>query len=528
MSQSVSQISPEEVVFRTNSDSKSIILVFPHKLVYASEGSWGGYIIKTRELLGIENPEQIDPAVLSITVTNMINQARAFFVEPNTVKSCSGIDSCDEEIKQLVKRAIQPLPEEVREKLLGGGFGSYYRLYEYNYVEVDIRVKKIHQHYVVLDFAPKQNPLRVKANALRIEVHTGRGTSELVKSWKFKYPENPYVQRNIYAHDRWVYYKYVVEAPRELIPSVAPATTTPTTQTTPPATTTTTTTTSTTREAIAIRGFLVLSQLPSKALLDAHLPELFKGIKIGSKQVKLVMGYFYNKLGTLSRKFYTEILPRYAIDAGFGYIVPVDKAPLFLREVDELKEEYSVYEKQLKDFLLHGIIPPELEANKRVKLYREYLDIVIEYLREHGSEHVFREKVEKLDITSRVRISLLPFTIDYSIIHEYIDEKVRERVEREIREVSSEIIEATRKHIEEKVKTLLEKVERMGIEKLTSERVKQEIEDIIKDAEKLGINTEPLRKLLVAIENPVEFAKVAMELKASSERVKALIKSLEG
>ena len=522
MSQSVSQISPEEVVFRTNSDSKSIILVFPHKSVYASEGSYGGYIIKTRELLGIENPEQIDPGVLSITVTNMISQARAFFVEPKTVESCSRIDSCNEELKQLVKRAVQPLPEDVREKLLSGGVG---RLYEYNYVEVDIRVKKIHQHYVVFDFAPKPNALRVKAKALRIEVHTGRGTSELVKSWKFKYPENSYVQRNIYAHDRWLYYKYVVEAPRELIPSVAPATTTPTAQTTPPATTTTTTST---REAIAIRGFLVLSRLPSKALLDAHLPELFNGIKIGRKQVKLVMGYFYNKLGTLSRKFYTEILPRYAIDAGFGYIVPVDKAPLFLREVDELKEEYSVYEKQLKDFLLHGIIPPELEANKRVKLFREYLDIVTEYLREHGSEHVFREKVEKLDITSRVRISLLPFTIDYSIIQEYIDEKVRERVEREIREVSNEIIEAARKHIEEKLKTLLEKVERMGIEKLTSERLKQEIEDIIRDAEKLGISTEPLRKLLVAIENPVEFAKAAMELKASSERVKALIKSLEG
>jgi len=280
---------------------------------------------------------------------------------------------------------------------------------------------------------------------------------------------------------------------------------------------------------VAIKGFLVVSKLPSKALLDANLPEIFKDIKIGTKQIKLVMGYFYNKLGTLSRKFYCQILPNYAVDAGFGYIVPKERVPAFLRDVDLFKREYEDFEQQLKDFLLHGKVPPEVEANKRAKVHREYLNIVTEYLREHGVEKRVKERIESLKIANRVRVNLLPFSIDYSIIQDFVDEKIRERVSREIKEIATEITESARRRIEEKVRAILERVEKLGAERLTQQNIdvlKAELEGIIKEAEEFGISTEPLRRLSTALENPEEFAKAAMEVKASSERLKALIKSM--
>ena len=281
------------------------------------------------------------------------------------------------------------------------------------------------------------------------------------------------------------------------------------------------------RKAIAIKGFLVISKLPSKSLLDAHLPEIFKDVKIGKKNIKLVMGYFYNKLGSLRRKFYTYILPDYAIDAGFGYIIPRDKVPKFLREVDALKREYEVFEKQLKEFLLKGEIPPEILENKRAKIYKEYLDIVMEYLKKHGAEEDVRRKIESLSIAGRVRINLLPFSIDHSIIEEYVDERVRARVREEVERLTREAVEAARKRIEARVSAILEKLEKYGRQKLTESTIKllkSEISDIRKEAAEFGIDVGVLDVLEEALEKPKELAKKVAEVKASSERVKALLK----
>ena len=496
-------ITPENIVFRTNSDSKSIVIITSNDIYYAFEGMYGGFIVKPP----ISEEE--------------LRSAKAFFVEPEVREA-----SLDE-VMDAVSRYLNALPDEVKKDFIEYG---HVEIIRYRFVEVNVEIKKSNERYMVVDFEPRPKGLKVEAEAVRIYIHFS-GTRrhpmstrvfKIVKEWRLKYPENDVLQKYVYAEkydvrSGRIYFKIVTKAPRELVPisAVAPATTK--------------TTTKKEIRPVAIKGFLVISRLPSKALLDANLPEIFKDVKIGTKQIKLVMGYFYNKLGTLSRKFYTQILPEHAVNAGFGYIVPKERVSAFLRDVDLLKKEYEEFEQQLKDFLLYGRVPPEVRANKRAKIYEEYLDIVMEYLKRHGAEENVREKIEGLKIADRVRVNLLPFSIDYSIVEEFVDEQVRERVNREIEKLSSEITEAARKRIEEKVKRILERVEKLGVEKLTEKNVealKRELDVIIREAEEFGIDSAPLRKLSVALENPEDIAKTAMEVRASSERLKALIKSM--
>ena len=508
-------LSPEEVVFKTNSDKKSIIFVFHDRIVYASEGAYGGFILKPK-VFGLKEFSGDD-------VQQLIGSARAFYVVPERQE----LEDLGE-YAEIVQQYLNALPEKIRKE-----FEEYAKkeLIVYKYVEVDAKIGKYKPSYVVLEFNPKPKGLKLVGKALRLYIHfqgsrkypESTTASRIVKDWKLEFSDNEILQKHVYAENytgyrergSTIYLKIVLEAPRELVPTtVAP---------------TTTKESKTEVRPVAIRGFLVISRLPSKALLDASLPEIFKDIKIGKKEIKLTMGYFYNKLGTLSRKFYTNILPAHAVNAGFGYIVPKEKVPSFLRDVDVLKKEYEEFEEQLKEFLLHGKVPPEVQENKRAKIYKEYLSIIMEYLRKHGMEKIVRERIENLRIADRVRISLLPFSIDYSIVEEFVDEKVKKRVNMEIERLSSEIVEAARKRIEERVAGILERIEKLTIKKLTkegAESLRAEIEDIIKEAEEFGIDTRPLRMLSNVLESPKEFARKAMEVKASSGRLKALIKSM--
>jgi len=518
MSNSQTQVlTPEEVVFRTNSDENSIVLIFNDKIVYAFPGTYGGYVIRG-EHLGIESPENVDMN----TIQNILSNTRAFFVEPKKIaESYERLEFIFENIEklssnekyrpileqlELIKREMAKLPEEVATTFHKLG---YIEVYEYTYVEVTISVKKITKRSIVIDVNPKPYGLKVTAKAIRIICKfacRGCGT-EKVRNWKLKYPENEYVQRYIYdIDDRIIAWKIIVDAPSVLVPAVAPATPSTSTQQITP---------------VLVNGFLVISSLPSKALLDAHLPEIFKDIKIGRKEIKLVMGYFYNKLGSLSRKFYSSILPAYAIDAGFGYIVPKSQVDRFLQEVELLKKEYMEYERQLKDFLLKGIIPEGLD--KRCKVDKKYFDIVMEYLKQHGKDEEVRKRIESLDIVGRVKINLLPFAIDMRILYEFADERVRQRLEQELQEFRSGIYSAFKEKVKEIVQDLQRKLEKVVLPEVRMgmvRRAREEVEVIEKMARELGIEVRELEALkeLLTPERVEELA-----VKTAEGRLRALV-----
>jgi hypothetical protein len=280
------------------------------------------------------------------------------------------------------------------------------------------------------------------------------------------------------------------------------------------------------KERVVVRGFLVVSSLPSKSLLDTHLPEIFRDIKVGHKEIKLVTGYFYNKLGSLSRKFYDEILAEYAVDAGFGYIVPFDKAPEFLAEIDKLKKEYEVYEKQLKEFLLYGKVPEDLSKRKRAKFDVEYVKLVKEYLatvKQGFTEEEWKIRVESINIADRVKINLIPFSLDYSIIEEYIDKEARERIEHEIESIKSDIAQSVKRTIAEKARELINRAIKLAETQFRREsldRIRAEIAELDRRAREFGVEIKELGDLVEMLRED-KLKEIAVE--ATSGRLRALL-----
>jgi len=287
-----------------------------------------------------------------------------------------------------------------------------------------------------------------------------------------------------------------------------------------------------TPQVVVVKGFLVISRLPSKSLLDATLPEIFKNVKIGKKDIKLATGYFYNRLSTLSRKFYTEVLPRYAIDVGFGYIVPKENVPKFLRAVDELKKEYAKFEQQLKKFLLTGEVPLEVKANKKAKVDPEYLKIVKEYLQKIGAWEKAKQKIMNLNIVERVQITLLPFAIDMSILEEYIDEKVRKRIEKELYELRKQMIAAVERQLRKKLQTIIKNLELFAEQKYISmimlRELKRTLEETERIAKEFNVRLPELDTLKEMLSMPIDQLGKKLVEEKTRGRLKALLEEIAG
>lgn len=281
------------------------------------------------------------------------------------------------------------------------------------------------------------------------------------------------------------------------------------------------------KKVLLVNGFIVLSSFPSKSLLNAYLPEVFKNTKIGNKSIELVKGYFYNKLGNLAKKYYTSILPKYAINAGFAYVVPKNRIADFLKEIEELKEEYRKYERQLKEFLLEGKIPEELLENDRIMLYEDYIEVVKEYLRENGAEDAFTNRVKNISIADRVRIDILPLVVDFEAIEEYLDEKAKKVARKEIERIKQEIVKSAEERLRKIVKTMIMKIENYKNKKVTKKLLKSLSRDL-KEAERLasgfGLDFKDIRKLRREIENALS-APEEIELNSIDERLKEMIRS---
>jgi len=279
-------------------------------------------------------------------------------------------------------------------------------------------------------------------------------------------------------------------------------------------------------EAVMVKGFLVVSTLPSKALLDKILPKEYKDIRIGSEVIQIVRGYFYNKLGVLSRKFYNDILQKHGVWAGFGYIIPAHRVYAFIRDVEELREAYKRFEEELRAFLERGEIPEdkrEKVEKGRVNIDPEYLEIVREYLAEHGIT-----EIRVPDIVDRVKIRLIPFSIDIKMVEEYLEDRAVQSVQRELEAVKQEMFENLRQNLEEKLNSIYERLENYEKKRMTKnimKKLKEDIDYVIRTADELGVNigrVEGLRKVAEALEAESD----EVTIPEAEGRLKALLKEI--
>lgn len=466
---------------------KSIALIHNNDVIVVREG-YGGYVLYASQLGSSD----------MINVAKLLREARAYLVDSETDSFLSNVEKIE-----VAKRVGFPTD-------LAYEFDA--RIVRYILRPCKVEFTKITPTYAVLEPKPSSNNIVVKA--VEFVRYTGRRSPHaIVKAIQSRYPDNEAVLwlgvEPVGKGRYGIVARFPLEERRneEGEGSVKAAMEE-----------------GDGRKAVVIRGFLVVSRLPSRELLTAKLPEIFEGVKIGKKDIRLVVGYFYNKLASLSRDFYTRILPRYAVDAGFGYIVPFDKAPEFLKEVDALRREYEKFEHQLKRFLLTGEVDPEIKANKRAKVDPEYVKLVWKYIEQHGLADKVRQRIEQLKIADRMMIRLLPFYIDFSLIEEYMDEKLRQRIETELEAVKQQVVDAVRSELEERLRNILERLKKYAETEWTREAYesfRHEVEEVKRMAEEFAVDLPLLHKIEAALENPAELAEISV---AGDTRLEALRK----
>ncbi|MEM2446055.1 MAG: hypothetical protein QW734_05310 [Candidatus Bathyarchaeia archaeon] len=269
-----------------------------------------------------------------------------------------------------------------------------------------------------------------------------------------------------------------------------------------------------------IRGFLIVSSLPSKALLEERLPKFLEDIEVGREVIKLTSGYFYNKLGSLSRKFYVYILPKYTISTPFGYVLPTSQVEAFTKKIEELKEEYRKFEKDLENFLRYGKIPEDLD--KRAVIDQRYLEIVRDYLKQHEREIVVP------DIANRVKITLVPFEFSASFALELL--KKSPEYAKLVEEAKKDIRESIVSKLNSDVENLMKKIQLYKQRKITEKALtslRDDIQRVVGTARDFGITLEKedvLSNLLNEIDSALQ-GKV--ELKDMG-RLEALLKEMTG
>ena len=198
------------------------------------------------------------------------------------------------------------------------------------------------------------------------------------------------------------------------------------------------------RELIVVQGVVINSRLPSPALLERRFEEIYRQVDVGKKVIRLVRGYFLNRLSSLARKYYCEILPRYAVRIADGlYIVPMGKLVDLEREISELKRLYADYEEKLKAFFYRGEIPTDVKRN--AKFYEEYKDIVLDYIKRLSNGKV---EIELPNIVERVRINLYPLKIDPELWRSYVSDELREKESRLLKQLEEDIERARREAVQ--------------------------------------------------------------------------------
>jgi len=503
-------VTPDYIVLKTP-DSSAMILVTPAS-VYTINVRNNRYFIETPSINAVERA---------------LNQGfyKAYKVHSEVVERVPINVSNGVEVLDVLKEFIpEDLAKNIIDIVVSESQSASISTISYSYTDINVRPRDRQGSRLYLEIEHKLGTpaIHAKARKLEIKLNNVQSVKKIFTKLFMESNEKASIVKEQIGYVGTnngvvLYIKTAIEAPEEL--AIIPKPKSVLMEELPELIT---------GRAIAVKGFLVEAKLPSRNLLNTYLPEIFKNQRIGRKEIWLAMGYFLNQFGVLSRKFY-EICKDYAIDTGFGYVVPHDKVYDFLREIDKLKQRYRIFEKWLKDFLLYGTIPPEVEANKRAKVYPEYRKLIMEYLEKQGKLEEVKKKIESLSIADRVRIWLIPFSIDMSILEEYVDEKVKKRVEEELYAVRKELAESIKRDLEEKAREIIAKLESYATTAITParlRRLREEFREIEKRAIELGIKSEILEQLgtLLSMDEK-ELAEKLVVAKASG-RVKALLQEM--
>lgn len=261
--------------------------------------------------------------------------------------------------------------------------------------------------------------------------------------------------------------------------------------------------------------YLVAMHLPSDRRVMKSLPKYIEEYLAGAEDIRLVRGYFYNKLRRLNEKARTLATKHGVRVDPSWYLMSELSLKKFLRDLELLKTEYEEYEKMLNDFLFHGKIPRI--DDDRVMLYPEYTEKVKEYLIQNKVE------IKPVKVAEGVVVNVLPLQLSPDVIEKVADERLKKEVQKTVDEMARMIEEDVQRKLEELEKKLRNAKSVMHLPHVR-EALNEEIEDLRQTCETYNI------EMPKTLEYRINRFYMDLEKKAlgaiKSERARALAKKL--
>lgn len=189
-------------------------------------------------------------------------------------------------------------------------------------------------------------------------------------------------------------------------------------------------------EATLMKGYLVQSRKPSNDLLKKGVPLHIKdgvkvqtredgSIRVGTEEIKLFVGYFANKLGSMGRCWYNDVND-ITIRCGEGvYLLPECNVPAFRTLRAKMLEDYAQFEDALHLFVVDNIVAQYIDENPRAVVDVDYYKRATAYLKTQG----VTVDVSKLNITDRFSAFLVKLNLDMGTVMEHASDEAKEEYE---------------------------------------------------------------------------------------------------
>lgn len=246
---------------------------------------------------------------------------------------------------------------------------------------------------------------------------------------------------------------------------------------------------------IIVEGVILDVTLPSEALLEKTVHELYKKVVGIRKDVETAPTKYLNKFKSCRRKFYCSILPKFAVKIGPWYLLPTQNIPAFQDAKNKFVQEYVGLEKQLLEFAKEG---------------NHYTDILKE----------LNISPRTPALTERVHIRMIPLSLSQEFFSNFLEQKAKGQI----------------KEIDSQKQQLLQQAQD-EMEKVRKEMVQSAIDDLntrleelmrkLAEAAKKKITKRALKSLQGTIANISDLASATKTSYHISERLKAASELIE-
>lgn len=249
------------------------------------------------------------------------------------------------------------------------------------------------------------------------------------------------------------------------------------------------------KEKVIVEGVVLAVTLPSEALLEKTIREIYKKVVGIRKDIETAPTKYLNRFKTLRKKFYCSILPKYAVKIGPWYLLPTQNIPAFQDAKNKFVQEYAGLEKQLLEFAKEG---------------NHYTDILKE----------LNLSPRTPALTERVHIRMIPL----SLSQEFFTDFLEERTKRQIKEIDSE-----KQQLLQQAQDEMEKVRKEMIETAIDD-LNTRLEELMRklaEAAKKKITKKALKSLQNTVTNISDLSNATNTSHYVSERLKAASELIE-